>query len=101
MSPPARSPSSRTRSRTASRSGWHCCTCSPAPPSDGSRPEPRLAGRSCPRPGGTGELVVVDGILETVTWLDRGEADGIEPTGVVVTPGFVDLHAHLREPGNE
>ncbi|MFL5684714.1 MAG: dihydroorotase [Chloroflexota bacterium] len=50
---------------------------------------------------GPGELVVVDGILETVTWLDRGEADGIEPTGVVVTPGFLDLHAHLREPGNE
>ncbi len=23
------------------------------------------------------------------------------PTGVVVAPGFIDLHAHLREPGNE
>jgi len=47
------------------------------------------------------ELVVVDGILETVTWLEGAEADGIDPTGVVVAPGFVDLHAHLREPGNE
>jgi dihydroorotase len=50
---------------------------------------------------GPGELVVVDGILETVTWLEGAEAAGVEPTGVVVAPGFVDLHAHLREPGNE
>ncbi|HET9083605.1 MAG TPA: amidohydrolase family protein, partial [Candidatus Limnocylindrales bacterium] len=50
---------------------------------------------------GPGELVVVDGILETVTWLDADEAASVEPTGVVVAPGFVDLHAHLREPGNE
>ena len=50
---------------------------------------------------GPGELVVVDGVLETVTWLDGDEAAGVEPTGVVVAPGFVDLHAHLREPGNE
>jgi len=50
---------------------------------------------------GPGELVVVDGVLETVTWLEGAEADGIDPTGVVVAPGFVDLHAHLREPGNE
>ena len=50
---------------------------------------------------GPGELVVVDGILETVTWLEGAEADGIDPAGIVVAPGFVDLHAHLREPGNE
>jgi dihydroorotase len=50
---------------------------------------------------GPGELVVRDGVLEAVTWLDGPEADGIAPTGVVVAPGFVDLHAHLREPGNE
>ena len=50
---------------------------------------------------GPGEIVVIDGILETVTWLSGGEADGVGPDGVVVAPGFVDLHAHLREPGNE
>ncbi len=50
---------------------------------------------------GPGEIVVRDGILEAVTWLDGAEADGIDPDGVVVTPGFIDLHAHLREPGNE
>ena len=50
---------------------------------------------------GPGDIVVRDGRIEAVTWLDGSDADGIEPTGVVVAPGFVDLHAHLREPGNE
>ena len=50
---------------------------------------------------GPGEIVVTDGILEAVTWLDAGEADGIDDRGVVVAPGFVDLHVHFREPGNE
>ena len=35
------------------------------------------------------------------TWLEGAEADGIGPDGVVVAPGFLDLHVHLREPGNE
>jgi dihydroorotase len=50
---------------------------------------------------GPGEIVVRGGVLEAVTWLDGPEADGIGPDGIVVAPGFVDLHAHLREPGNE
>jgi dihydroorotase len=50
---------------------------------------------------GPGEIVVRDGILESVTWLDGRDAEGVEDTGVIVAPGFVDLHAHLREPGNE
>ena len=50
---------------------------------------------------GPGEIVVSDGVLEAVTWLEGGEADGIDERGVVVAPGFVDLHVHLREPGNE
>ena len=50
---------------------------------------------------GPGEIVVRDGVLEAVTWLDGAEADGIDANGVVVAPGFIDLHAHLREPGNE
>jgi dihydroorotase len=50
---------------------------------------------------GPGEIVVQGGLLEAVTWLTGAEADGIGPDGVVVAPGFVDLHAHLREPGNE
>ena len=51
---------------------------------------------------GPGEIVVSDGILEAVTWLDRAPMPtGSTPTGVVVAPGFIDLHVHLREPGNE
>jgi len=50
---------------------------------------------------GPGEIVVRDGILETVTWLAGEDADGVVPGGVVVAPGFIDLHVHLREPGNE
>jgi dihydroorotase len=50
---------------------------------------------------GPGEIVVRDGILEAVTWLEGADADGIGPDGVIVAPGFIDLHVHLREPGNE
>jgi dihydroorotase len=50
---------------------------------------------------GPGEIVVTDGVLEAVTWLDADEADGIDDAGVIVAPGFVDLHVHFREPGNE
>ena len=50
---------------------------------------------------GPGEIVVRGGLLEAVTWLDGPEAEGIGPDGVVVAPGFIDFHAHLREPGNE
>ena len=50
---------------------------------------------------GPGEVVVRGGVLEAVTWLEGDEAKEIEANGVVVAPGFIDLHAHLREPGNE
>ncbi len=55
---------------------------------------------------GPGEIVIRDGILEGVAWLegdeaDEARADGVDGTGIVVAPGFIDLHAHFREPGNE
>jgi dihydroorotase len=50
---------------------------------------------------GPADIVVGDGLIEAVTWLDGSDAEGVEPTGVVVSPGFIDLHVHLREPGNE
>ncbi|HSL98014.1 MAG TPA: dihydroorotase [Candidatus Deferrimicrobiaceae bacterium] len=50
---------------------------------------------------GPGEIVVRAGVVEAVSWLEDGAADGIDDRGVVVAPGFVDLHAHLREPGND
>ena len=50
---------------------------------------------------GPGEIVVVDGVLESVNWLEGVEATGIDDRGVVVAPGFFDIHAHFREPGFE
>ena len=49
-------------------------------------------------------LLIEDGRVEAL--LDRGEAspEGAEvfdATGLVVAPGFIDLHTHLREPGQE
>ena len=50
---------------------------------------------------GPGEIVVTDGVLESVVWLEGAEAEGITDKGVVVAPGFFDIHAHFREPGFE
>ncbi len=50
---------------------------------------------------GAADLIVRDGRIESIVWLERSDAAGIDDTGVVVAPGFIDLHVHLREPGNE
>ena len=50
---------------------------------------------------GPADVVVRDGSIEAVTWLDGSDAEGVDPRGIVVAPGFVDLHAHFREPGFE
>ena len=51
---------------------------------------------------GAGEVVVRDGRLDGgVRWLDGSDGDGLGPDGVLIAPGFTDLHAHFREPGNE
>jgi dihydroorotase len=49
---------------------------------------------------GPGELVVRAGRIESISWQEAA-AGGVDERGVVVTPGFTDLHAHLREPGGE
>src|SRR5262245_21348929 len=50
---------------------------------------------------GPADLVVTDGVIETVSWLDGADAEGVDDRGIVVAPAFIDLHAHLREPGGE
>jgi dihydroorotase len=45
---------------------------------------------------GVAEIVVDDGVVRSVTWLQDAD-DG----GLLIAPGFIDLHAHLREPGRE
>jgi dihydroorotase len=49
---------------------------------------------------GPAEIVVRAGVVRAVTWLHGADARGIDDRGVVVAPGFIDLHAHFREPGN-
>jgi dihydroorotase len=49
-------------------------------------------------------LLIEDG--KVVGRLSQGEADPegasvIDATGLIVAPGFIDLHVHLREPGQE
>jgi len=50
---------------------------------------------------GPGALRVEDGRITEVEWA-RGSSrgDDVAPA-IVVAPGFLDLHAHLREPGGE
>ena len=52
-----------------------------------------------------GSLLVTKG---KVSWLDRGEItppqpdyDVLHAEGLIVCPGFIDLHCHLRQPGFE
>jgi dihydroorotase len=49
-----------------------------------------------------GDVLLRDGRVAAVgAGLDAGDARVIEARGLLVTPGFVDLHTHLREPGFE
>lgn len=53
---------------------------------------------------GIADVVIVDGRIARVGPNEGDmviEADRIDATGLVVAPGFVDLHTHLREPGAE
>src|ERR1017187_6995436 len=51
------------------------------------------------------ELIVGCGAPEEIAQLagkNRGAANTtIDATGLIVAPGFIDLHCHLREPGGE
>ena len=57
------------------------------------------------RPYGTGEpvdLVLRDGVIAQIgEGVAAAGAEVIDAAGLIALPGFVDLHAHLREPGRE
>ncbi len=47
------------------------------------------------------DLWVVDGCVAGVGRFDGTARRSLDATGLVVAPGFVDMHVHLREPGQE
>lgn len=56
---------------------------------------------------GVSDILIVDGKIEAIGDRVRGDIGGrddietIDCNGSVVSPGFVDVHCHLREPGRE
>lgn len=48
------------------------------------------------------DVLIVDGkIAELAANIDAGDAEVINAAGTIVTPGLIDIHVHLREPGLE
>ncbi len=49
-----------------------------------------------------GDVLIEGGVIVAVgTKLDASDAEVIDAKGAWIAPGFVDLHTHLREPGQE
>jgi dihydroorotase len=54
------------------------------------------------RTDSTRDVLVDDGrITRVAPGIDEKGAEIFDATGMVVAPGFIDLHCHLREPGDE
>ena len=56
-------------------------------------------------PENTGKSILIENGRVTA-WLDHGEpvpegCEVFDASGLLVAPGFIDLHVHLREPGQE
>src|ERR1700730_8106416 len=47
------------------------------------------------------DLLITDGVIAEVGKKLRATGETIDATGLVIVPGFIDLHTHLREPGHE
>src|SRR5207244_84455 len=47
------------------------------------------------------DILIEDGKISEVGKKLRQTAEVIDANGLVVVPGFIDLHTHLREPGQE
>ncbi|MDD8025079.1 MAG: dihydroorotase [Acidobacteriota bacterium] len=51
---------------------------------------------------GRRDVLIEDGRIAAVApVIEAGDARIIEAAGLIVAPGFIDLHVHLREPGQE
>lgn len=50
----------------------------------------------------TADLAIEDGVIrEIAQGLDTTGAEVFDASGLIVAPGFIDMHVHLREPGFE
>lgn len=50
----------------------------------------------------TGDILIEKGVIKEIGNLVNNTADEIvDASGLIVAPGFIDLHVHLREPGGE
>ena len=47
------------------------------------------------------DVLIENGSIARVDKKIKADVDTIDATGLIVTPGFIDLHTHLREPGQE
>ena len=47
------------------------------------------------------DVLIEDGRIARVDKKIKANAEVLDADGLVVTPGFIDLHTHLREPGQE
>ena len=51
---------------------------------------------------GRSDVLVEDGVIAAVgSGLERTGAEVLDADGLIVAPGLVDMHVHLREPGEE
>ncbi len=51
----------------------------------------------------TCDILIENGIIKEISSLIKtsGSMEMIDASGLVVSPGFIDIHVHLREPGQE
>ena len=51
---------------------------------------------------GTADVLIEDGRIRAIgPRLEGGDAPAFDAAGLVIAPGFIDMHVHLREPGQE
>jgi dihydroorotase len=47
------------------------------------------------------DILIEDGTIARVDGKIKASVETIDASGLIATPGFIDLHTHLREPGQE
>src|SRR3954467_1895099 len=47
------------------------------------------------------DLLIEDGVVTHADKRIKADVETIDATGLIAVPGLIDLHTHLREPGQE